>query len=176
MFDIGFQELLLCALIALIVLGPRRLPEAARTAGRWIGQARRFINSVQNDLQNELRTEDLREFRRLKEELDETRQALNQVTGDLGRSLNERVDLEESPPATAAQDSEPALTQAPETAQAQAAPEAPPAVPEPAAKRAPRSRKKAATGAGKTARRATPAKRTRRAKPPAPTDTDPAST
>jgi len=129
MFDIGFQELLLCALIALIVLGPKRLPEAARTAGRWVGQARRFINAVQRDLQEELRTEDLREFRRLKDELDEARQSLSQASSELGRSLNERIAPEE--PAAASTDAPaaapPPAVEAPATAEGEAAPPAGPA-------------------------------------------------
>lgn len=140
MFDIGFQELLLCALIALIVLGPKRLPEAARAAGRWVGQVRRFISSVQRDLQDELRSEDLREFRRLKDELDEARQALNQASGDLGRTLNERISADEpaatpSPSDTtgAAGEGGPAAVLPPAPA-ASPEPEAvpPPASPEPA--------------------------------------------
>ena len=54
MFDIGFGELLVIGILALIVLGPERLPEVARTAGRWIRQIRDFVANVQNDLGNEL--------------------------------------------------------------------------------------------------------------------------
>ena len=46
MFDIGFLELLICGVIALLVLGPERLPTAARAAGRWIGGARRMVYNV----------------------------------------------------------------------------------------------------------------------------------
>ncbi|MEP1584548.1 MAG: Sec-independent protein translocase protein TatB, partial [Marinobacter sp.] len=50
MFDIGFVELLICGVIALLVLGPERLPTAARAAGRWIGGARRMVSQFSSEL------------------------------------------------------------------------------------------------------------------------------
>ena len=50
MFDIGFLELLICGVIALLVLGPERLPTAARAAGRWIGGARRMVSQFTSEL------------------------------------------------------------------------------------------------------------------------------
>ena len=46
MFDIGFLEIVIIAAIALIVLGPERLPRAARTAGMWVGRARSMVSAV----------------------------------------------------------------------------------------------------------------------------------
>ena len=54
MFDIGFLELLICGVIALLVLGPERLPSAARAAGRWIGSARRMMTQFTSELDREL--------------------------------------------------------------------------------------------------------------------------
>ncbi|MFK7885716.1 MAG: Sec-independent protein translocase protein TatB [Gammaproteobacteria bacterium] len=54
MFDVGFAELILIFVIALIVLGPERLPEVARTAGRWLGRARQMARSMQYELEREL--------------------------------------------------------------------------------------------------------------------------
>lgn len=54
MFDVGFSELVLIFVIALIVLGPERLPKVARTAGRWVGQARRMAQTMQRELEREL--------------------------------------------------------------------------------------------------------------------------
>lgn len=65
MFDIGFWELLLIAGIALLVLGPERLPRAASTLGRWIGQARRLARGLQSQVREELE----REEQRLKNDL-----------------------------------------------------------------------------------------------------------
>jgi len=60
MFDIGFGELLLIAVVALVVLGPERLPKAARLAGLWIRKARTQWNAVKAELENELADEELR--------------------------------------------------------------------------------------------------------------------
>ncbi|MEX2476397.1 Sec-independent protein translocase protein TatB [Marinobacter sp.] len=61
MFDIGFVELLICGVIALLVLGPERLPTAARAAGRWIGGARRMVSQFTTELDRQLKAEELRE-------------------------------------------------------------------------------------------------------------------
>lgn len=61
MFDIGFSELLVCALLALLVLGPQRLPTAARTLGRWVGRARRVMRQVTDEVDRQLKAEELRE-------------------------------------------------------------------------------------------------------------------
>jgi len=60
MFDIGFGELLLIAVVALVVLGPERLPKAARLAGLWVRKARAQWNAVKAELENELADEELR--------------------------------------------------------------------------------------------------------------------
>lgn len=60
MFDIGFSELLLILVVALVVVGPERLPRLARTAGMYIGRMRRMVASVQADVQRELAAEDLK--------------------------------------------------------------------------------------------------------------------
>ena len=60
MFDVGFFELMLIGVIALLVIGPERLPKVARTAGMWFGRARRFVTSVKQDIDQEIRTEELK--------------------------------------------------------------------------------------------------------------------
>lgn len=61
MFDIGFWELMVIAIIGLIVLGPERLPTALRTLRGWIGSVRDFSNSVKTELKEELRIHELHE-------------------------------------------------------------------------------------------------------------------
>ena len=60
MFDVGFFELLLVGLVALLVFGPERLPSLARTAGLWIGRGRRFLGTVKADIEQELKAEELK--------------------------------------------------------------------------------------------------------------------
>ncbi len=66
MFDIGFWELGLIGVVALLVIGPERLPGVARSAGKWIGTAKRFMSSVKNDINAEVSKTD--ELKRLLEE------------------------------------------------------------------------------------------------------------
>lgn len=60
MFDIGFWELALIGVVALLVIGPERLPKVARTAGLWVGRMRGFVMSVKSDIDKELRAEELK--------------------------------------------------------------------------------------------------------------------
>lgn len=59
MFDIGFLELVLLAIIAMVVIGPERLPKAARTVGQTIGKVRRFFVSMQHQLDQEVRLDEI---------------------------------------------------------------------------------------------------------------------
>ena len=59
MFEIGIWELVLIMVIALIVLGPERLPEMARTVGRWVGKARGMVRTVKAEIDRELAAEEL---------------------------------------------------------------------------------------------------------------------
>lgn len=77
MFDIGFGELLLIAVVALVVLGPQRLPRAARFAGLWVRRARAQWYSVKAELERELEAEEL------KRSLQQTQAALRQAQATL---------------------------------------------------------------------------------------------
>ena len=81
MFDIGFSELLLFGVIALIVLGPEKLPQAARTAGQWYAKLRRTISTLQSDIESEL---DLAETRKqMQDELAKIRQTETDMRREL---------------------------------------------------------------------------------------------
>lgn len=62
MFDVGFWEILLILVLALVIIGPERLPGAARQAGFWVGKARRYIEGVRSEVESEL---DVSEFKRM---------------------------------------------------------------------------------------------------------------
>jgi len=63
MFDIGFSELLVIAVVALLVIGPERLPKVARTAGHLFGRLQRYVNDVKADIQREMELDELRKLR-----------------------------------------------------------------------------------------------------------------
>lgn len=89
MFDIGFSEVFVIAIVALIVLGPERLPKAARFAGLWVRRARAQWYSVKSELERELADEELK--RSLRQAQDELRSAQQQLrNGD--RALRDGVD------------------------------------------------------------------------------------
>ena len=99
MFDIGFSELVVIGIIGLLVLGPKRLPELARTAGHWLGRMRRFVSDVKQDIDREMQAEELTELRRLREELEQTRGSIAQAAQDIlpPSSTSELEIFEESP-------------------------------------------------------------------------------
>lgn len=63
MFDISFTEILVVAIVALVVLGPERLPKVARTLGHLLGRAQRYVNDVKNDIQQEMELEELKKLK-----------------------------------------------------------------------------------------------------------------
>jgi sec-independent protein translocase protein TatB len=62
-FDVGFSELMVIAVVALIVIGPERLPRVARTLGHLFGRLQRYVNDVKADINREIELEELRKFR-----------------------------------------------------------------------------------------------------------------
>lgn len=63
MFDIGFSELLVIGLVALIVIGPEKLPRVARTVGHLVGRLQRYVADVKSDINREVELEELRKMR-----------------------------------------------------------------------------------------------------------------
>ncbi len=62
MFDIGFSEMVVIAVVALVVLGPERLPKVARTAGILLGRLQRYVNDVKSDINREMQLEELKKL------------------------------------------------------------------------------------------------------------------
>lgn len=85
MFDIGFWELTIIAVVALIVIGPERLPKVARTVGLWVGRMRGFVLSVKADIDQELRAEELKKI--MEEQAKST--GLHEIIEETQESLDE---------------------------------------------------------------------------------------
>ncbi|WP_252271726.1 Sec-independent protein translocase protein TatB [Pseudomonas subflava] len=115
MFDIGFSELLLVGLVALIVFGPERLPGAARTAGLWIGRLKRSFGAIKAEVEREMGADEIR------------RQLHNEQILQMERELKQSI---QPPAAPAAVEPVEAQPQA-ESATPVTPPATPPATPEP---------------------------------------------
>jgi sec-independent protein translocase protein TatB len=59
-FDIGFSELVVCAIVALVVIGPERMPEAVRTVGLWIGRFKRSLRETRSEIERQMGVDDIR--------------------------------------------------------------------------------------------------------------------
>lgn len=96
MFDIGFMEIALIGVVALVVIGPERLPGVARTVGKWVGNARRFVSSVQADINLEVSKTD--ELKRLLEEQSNI-QSLHEIIEQEPAGPDERKPVPRAAPA-----------------------------------------------------------------------------
>lgn len=83
MFDIGFWEIALISILALVVIGPERLPGVARTMGRWFGKARRFVEGVKGEVESEFDTAELKRLLHNQEvQLKELQSKMNDEASD----------------------------------------------------------------------------------------------
>jgi sec-independent protein translocase protein TatB len=81
MFDVGFSELFVIALVALIVIGPQRLPTVARTVGHLLGRLQRYVNDVKSDINREMQLDELKKLQE---------QVTNEVR-DMDRQVSEQM-------------------------------------------------------------------------------------
>jgi sec-independent protein translocase protein TatB len=86
-FDVGFSELMVIAVVALIVIGPERLPKVARTMGHLFGRLQRYVNDVKADIQREMELDELRKFKSTVE--DAARSVGNAVHGEVAKTESE---------------------------------------------------------------------------------------
>jgi len=63
MFDVGFSEMLMIGIVALVVIGPERLPKVARTAGLLLGRMRRYVSDIKADINREMQLEELKQLK-----------------------------------------------------------------------------------------------------------------
>jgi sec-independent protein translocase protein TatB len=99
MFDIGFSELLIIAVVALLVIGPERLPKAARTLGHLFGRMQRYVNDVKADISREVELDELRKLQTsmqdaarslensVSREVNETESELKKITDDASSAV-----------------------------------------------------------------------------------------
>lgn len=114
MFDIGFWELVLISIVALVVLGPERLPHAIRTVAKFVGAAKSMANSVKDELSHELKVQELQENLRkaeqmgmkdLSPELQESVDKLKQAAQDVQRPYSTgNADKTDTPAETTAKE------------------------------------------------------------------------
>ncbi|MDA1106942.1 MAG: Sec-independent protein translocase protein TatB [Proteobacteria bacterium] len=99
MFDISLAEIAVIGVVALVIIGPKKLPEVARFAGYWLGKVRRMIANAKSDMNREFKTDDLRnlltqqqgEMQELRKIFDETRSSIEADVKDLGINLEDKA-------------------------------------------------------------------------------------
>jgi sec-independent protein translocase protein TatB len=109
MFDIGFPELLIVSVVALLIFGPERLPEVLRTVGRWFGAARRSFTSLKDELEREVGADEIRrdlhnnrimeEARRLEQQVASSRDEVEELLGKRYTALKDSGAVEGETPA-----------------------------------------------------------------------------
>jgi len=81
MFDVGFSELILLGIVALVVLGPEKLPHAARMAGAWLGKIRRTVIDIQAEIEKEVSAAELKQ--RMNDEIERLKAASNPIQEEI---------------------------------------------------------------------------------------------
>ncbi len=107
MFDIGFTELMVIGVVALIVIGPERLPGVARTIGHLAGRLQRYVNDVKADISREMEFDELRKMRDSMQQAateieTSVRSELDKTEQDLNKTVAEAVEDKSSTPEAAA--------------------------------------------------------------------------
>ena len=103
MFDIGFSELLVIAVVALIVIGPQRLPKVARTLGHLFGRMQRYVNDVKADISREIELDELKKLQASMEDTarsmrDSVQQGISETEGELNKvAQSAKVDPYDNP-------------------------------------------------------------------------------
>ncbi|MGE5757256.1 MAG: Sec-independent protein translocase protein TatB [Sideroxydans sp.] len=90
MFDVGFSEIVVIMVVALVVIGPKRLPAVARSMGQWWGRLQRYINRMKMDVTASMELEDLRELeRKVKAEAEALERSVQQAGNDLDHEMRQ---------------------------------------------------------------------------------------
>ncbi len=107
MFGIDFSEIVVVMVVALIVVGPERLPKVARTMGQWAGNLQRYINRIKMDVNNSMELDELRDLeRKIKAEKDALEESVHQAESDLNHGMH-KLETELQDPSRTTPPSEP---------------------------------------------------------------------
>lgn len=167
MFDVGLSEMLVIAIVALVVIGPEKLPRVARTAGAMLGRLQRYVNDVKADINREMELEDLKKFKSqfedaagsveagIREEMQRAESTMNSIGGSLGDPLQASASALGEADAQAA--AAPAIAPAAESGAAIDASGVPTGAPAPAPAEPPQAVAPAAPAQAEAARPAAPA-------------------
>lgn len=113
MFDIAFSELVIVMLVALVVIGPERLPKVARTAGHLWGRMQRYVQNVKNDISNDLA---IQEARQLQASIKENISAIEQSTHEAVLTAEQKIlQAQYGTPPAAPDEPDPSAAQTPDT-------------------------------------------------------------
>jgi len=123
-FDIGFSEIVLIGLVALVVIGPERLPMVARTVGTMLARMQRYVNEVKSEVEREMRLEELKKLqtnveeqarvieRTVRTEMNEAEQSLRKIAEEAAVEPTAATTTLPPQPADASSDGHPAAKQA----------------------------------------------------------------
>ncbi len=99
MFDIGFPELVVVSVVALLVIGPEKLPETIRTLSLWVGRVQRSFTSIRREIESEIGADEIRQQLHnedIMKELEETKNSLQQAGQDVRTTINATVERAET--------------------------------------------------------------------------------
>ncbi len=97
MFDVGFPEVMMIGAVALIVIGPERLPDVARKVGRWVSKIQRFVKGVRSDVARELESGELKALiGDQRNQINELREMVKDATKDIEKTTSDAVKDAES--------------------------------------------------------------------------------
>src|SRR4051794_4712649 len=113
MFDVGFSEIVVIAVVALIVIGPERLPKVARTLGHLFGRMQRYVNDVKSDISREMELDELRKLQTTVQEAAQSientvRQEIKSTESELNGIATSAAQAVQPPPEAAAASAAPA--------------------------------------------------------------------
>ena len=93
MFDFGFWEIAIIGIITLIVVGPEKMPALARKAGFYVGKFKKFVSKIQNDINNEIKSEELKEQLSIKDEESSLSQTVEQAKSSIDEIKKEAAKI-----------------------------------------------------------------------------------